>query len=157
MLSDLFRKQTSDNTTLVPFTFDLQKEKITIAECDLHVVRVNLSNSDHDLILEKDQHHKLVHMTIKCDKVLQRKTQRTYSRMGTNPRKMKRHNNSCSVHKDASTSRNQEFSILKDTIISIMTSEDNVRRHTESMIRRRSGDGWHFIWRRNSFINESYS
>jgi len=142
---------------LVPFTFDLQKEKITIAECDLHVVRVNLSNSDHDLILEKDQCCKLVHMTIKHDKLLQRKMQRTYSRMGTNSRKMKRHNNSCSVHEDASTSRNQEFSILKDTIISIMTSEDNVRRCTESTIRRRSGDGQHFIQRRDSFINKTYT
>ncbi len=71
VLSDLSHKQNSDSTAFVPFTnFDLQREKITIAESKLHVVRVKLSNSDHGLILEKDELCELVHMTIKHDKLL---------------------------------------------------------------------------------------
>jgi len=38
-----------------------------------------------------------------------------------------------------------------------MTSKDKVGRHTESTIRRRSGNGPDFIWRWNTFINESSS
>jgi len=38
-----------------------------------------------------------------------------------------------------------------------MTSKDKVGPCTESMIRRRGGNGPDFIWRQNTFINESYS